>query len=51
MITDMVFCYNKYIGPQEIQFILVYFYAMQLDNIKLPLVPLLYFLYLLHECP
>ena len=45
------------IGPQEIKFILVYFYDMQLENIKLPfvplvhLVPLLYLLYLLPECP
>ena len=31
---------RPYIGPQKIKFILVYFYAMQLENIKLALVPL-----------
>ena len=36
-IHGQVFFSVKAIGPQEIKFILVYFYDMQLENIKLPL--------------
>ena len=50
-VCNKCFCQYSAIGPQEIKFILVYFYDMQLENIKLPLVPLVPLLYLLYLLP